>query len=95
MDPWLRDLVYFFVAFLAFSLMLIVGAIVRESTVAPGEKDPQPSNRRRSRIVMAIALIMAVVILYQGRASWNVEGGNPVRAQRRPPQATSELKPES
>jgi hypothetical protein len=72
MDPWLRDLVYFFVAFLTFSLMLIVGAIVRESTVAPGE-DPQPSNRRRSRIVMAIALIMAVVILYQGRASWNVE----------------------
>jgi hypothetical protein len=72
MDPWLRDLVYFFVVFLTFSLMLIVGAIVRESTVPPGEA-PQPSNRRRSRIVMAIALIMAVVILYQGWASWNVE----------------------
>jgi hypothetical protein len=68
----LRGLLDFFFVFLTLSVVLIVGPIVRESTVAPGAA-PQTSNRRRSRIVMAVALIVAVGILYLGRAWWKVE----------------------
>ncbi len=72
MDRWLSAVLGFFFVFLTLSVVLITGAVVRESTVPPGEA-PQASNRRRSRIVMALALIMVVVIVYRGRASWNVE----------------------
>src|SRR5579863_6239247 len=37
MSGGLRGLLYFFLLFLALSLVLIAGAIVRESSVAPGE----------------------------------------------------------
>jgi hypothetical protein len=72
MGVGLRGLLDFFFVFLTLSVVLIVGPIVRESTVAPGAA-PQTSNRRRSRIVMAVALIVAVGILYLGRAWWKVE----------------------
>jgi hypothetical protein len=66
----LRLLGAFFFLFLTFSVVPIVGGIVRESTVPPGEA-PQTSNRRRSRIVMVIVLIAAGVILYLNRAWWD------------------------
>jgi len=72
MGRGLRGLGTFFLVFLTLSVVPIVGAIVREGSVPPGET-PQASNRRRSRVVMVIALIVAVGILYLNRALWNVE----------------------
>jgi hypothetical protein len=72
MSGGLRGLLAFFFASLTLSVVLIAGAVVRESTVPPGEA-PQASNRRRSRFVMAITLIVALAVLYRGYASWNVE----------------------
>ncbi len=70
MGPILRAMGGFFILFLTFSIVPIIGAVVRESTVLPGEA-PQSSNRRRSRIIMAITLILVIAIVYLGRASWN------------------------
>ena len=78
MSKGLRGLLDFFFVFLTLSLVLIVGALVRESTLPPGQP-PQASNRRRSRIVVACALIMATGVLYQGWASWNVEAATYAR----------------
>jgi hypothetical protein len=70
MDRGLRGLGAFFMVVLTLSVVPIVGANVNESTVPAGEA-PTASNRRRSRIAMAFALIVAVVILYMGGAWWN------------------------
>jgi hypothetical protein len=72
MDRWLSALLGFFFVFLTLSVVLITGAVVRESTVPPGEV-PQASNRRRSRIIMALAVVMVVIIVYRQRATWSVE----------------------
>jgi len=68
----LRGALLFFLVFLTLGVVVIAGTVVRYSTV-PAGKTPQPSNRRRSRIVMAITVILVVLILYRGRAAWNVE----------------------
>jgi hypothetical protein len=68
----LRGVLLFFLVFLTLGAVVIAGTVVRYSTVPPGEA-PQPSNRRRSRIVMAITVILVVLVLYRGRAAWNVE----------------------
>jgi hypothetical protein len=72
LGPWLLGLLIFFLVFLALSMVPIVGALVRESSIPPGEVAPA-SNRRRSRIVMAAAVIMAVVILSLNQAWWKAE----------------------
>jgi hypothetical protein len=72
MDRGLRGLLTFFMVFLTLSLVLIAGAIVRESSLAPGET-PQPSNKRRAWIVMAVAFVVVGVILFLSRAWWNAE----------------------
>lgn len=72
MSRGLRGLLGFFLVLLTLSVVVIAGAVVRESTVPSGEA-PRASYRRRSRIVMAIALIVAVVIVNEGRVSSNVE----------------------
>lgn len=72
MDGTLRALLGFFVVFLTLSLVLIAGAIVRESSLVPGQA-PQPANRLRARIVMAVMVVITVLILFGGRAWWHVE----------------------
>jgi hypothetical protein len=72
MDKPLRGLLAFFMLFLTLTLVLIAGAVVRESSVRPGEASP-PSNKRRARIVMAIVAIAALVLLYGGRYWWGIE----------------------
>ncbi len=72
MNSGLRGLGVFIVIFLTLSIVPIIGAIVRESSVPPGEA-PQPANKRRSRIVMAAALMVVFAILYTGRVWWTVE----------------------
>jgi hypothetical protein len=88
----LRGLLIFFFMLLALTAVLILGATVRESTVAPG-KAPQVTNRRLSRVVMATALMVAAMILYTGRAWWNVEAATYQRNVDllRPPQAETTL----
>ncbi|MBZ5509114.1 MAG: hypothetical protein LAO78_26950 [Acidobacteriia bacterium] len=92
MDRWLSALLGFFFVLLTLSVVLITGAVVRESTVPPGEA-PQAPNRRRSRIVMALALIMVVIIVYRGRATWNVEAATYERNVNllKPPRAETTL----
>lgn len=72
MGRWLGALLGFFFVFLTLSVVLITGAVVRESTVPPGEV-PQGPNRRRSRIVMALAMVVVLIIVYRQRATWSVE----------------------
>lgn len=72
MSLGLRGVLGFFFVFLTLSVVVISGAVVRESTVPPGES-PRDSNRKRSRIVMAIALVLAVIIVYRGWTSSVVE----------------------
>jgi hypothetical protein len=78
--------------FLTLSMPPIIAANVRESSVSPGEA-PQASNRRRSRIVLAIALVLSVGILYMNRAWWNAEASTYERniALLKPPQAETTL----
>jgi len=72
MARWLSGLLAVVFLFLTLGAVLIPGAIVTEGTVAPGAVPPS-SNRRRARIVMAIALTLALLTLYQNRAAWNVQ----------------------
>lgn len=75
MNWGLRGILGFCLVFLTVGLVLIVGPVVRDSTVPAGEVPPA-SNRRRSRIVTVTALIVALSILYLGRAWWNVEAAS-------------------
>lgn len=92
MDGTLRGILAFFLLFLTVSLVLIAGAIVRESSVTPGNT-PQLSNRRRAKIVMVVTLIVAGGILYLSRAWWNVEAATYERNidLLKPPQAETKL----
>jgi hypothetical protein len=92
MDRGLRGILVFFFVFLTLSVVPVAGAIVRESGVAPGQAPPTP-NRRRSRIVMVIALIVAVVALQLNRAWWNAEAVTHARNVDllKPPQAETTL----
>ncbi|HZI57853.1 MAG TPA: hypothetical protein VFF39_13815, partial [Verrucomicrobiae bacterium] len=92
MNRGLRSVLLFFLVFLTVGMVLITGAVVRYSTVPPGEA-PQVSNRRRSRIVMAVALILVMGILFRGRATWNVEAATYERNVNllKPPQAETTL----
>jgi hypothetical protein len=92
MDRWLSALLGFFFVLLTLSVVLITGAVVRESTVPPGEV-PQASNKRRSRIVMAFAMILVVIIVYRGRSTWKVEAATYARNVDllKPPRAEAKL----
>ncbi len=75
MNGTLRGILAFSLLFLTVSLVLIAGAIVRESSLAPGES-PATSNKRRALIVMTVTVAVAILILYGGRAWWHVEAAN-------------------
>ncbi len=92
MGAGLRALGVFFILFLTCSIVPIIGAVVRDSTVPPGET-PQPSNRRRARIMMATTLIIVVGVLYLGRATWNAIAANYERNVNllKPPRAETTL----
>lgn len=72
MAPWMRVLGIFVLVGLTFSVVPVAGGIARECTVPPGEV-PQRSNRRNSRIVMALTLIATAGAVYGARAMWNEE----------------------
>jgi hypothetical protein len=72
MGRGMRGLGAGFLIFLTLSVVPIIGAIVRESSLSTGQT-PLASNRRRSWIVMVTALIVAITILYLNRALWSEE----------------------
>ena len=55
---------------LTLSAVPIIGAIVREGSLASGQA-PLSTDKRRSRNAMAIALAMAILMLYLNRALWS------------------------
>jgi hypothetical protein len=92
MDRGQRGLFAFFFVFLTLSVVPIAGALVRESSVAPGAT-PAASNRLRSRIVMVIALIGGIVVLQLNRNWWNAEAATYARTVNllKPPRAETTL----
>jgi hypothetical protein len=57
-------------ALLFAGLLSLVGAGVRESVLAPGER-PQPRDRRRALAAMATTAVVLVVLLAGGKRWWN------------------------
>jgi hypothetical protein len=92
MNGPLRGMLAFFMLFLSLGLVLIMGAVVRESSMAPGEK-PQPSRARRATIVMVVTTVVVVLALWGSRNWWRAEASS---YQRRvdllkPPRAETTL----
>jgi hypothetical protein len=75
MDGFLRGLLGFFLAFLAVGLVLIAGAVVRESSAPPGEQLPA-SKARWAKVVMAIAVIIVGLVLCGSWAWWRLEAAS-------------------
>jgi hypothetical protein len=92
MRRWLSGLLGVIFVCLTLGVVLIPGALVREATVPAGEV-PQAGRRRRAWIAMTIALIVALFILFQNRAAWNVQAAAYERyvALLKPPLAETEL----
>lgn len=92
MDRGLRGIFAFFFVFLTLSVVPIAGALVRESGAAPGTV-PLGSNRRLSRIVMVMALIVAVAVLQLNRSWWNAQAATYARTVNilKQPQAETTL----
>ncbi|HMF95236.1 MAG TPA: hypothetical protein VKE96_13110 [Vicinamibacterales bacterium] len=61
--------------FLTVGMLTIIGAAVRESVLAPGD-EPDQVRRRRARIGVAIAAVLAVLILWGGNRWWAAEAAN-------------------
>lgn len=72
MDNFLKGLLGFLMLFLALGMVLIAGAVVRESSVLPGEK-PLPARMRWSKVVMVITGVVVLAVLWLGRSWWGAE----------------------
>ncbi len=72
MSPRLRVLGGFLLFGLTLGVIPILGGLVRESSLPPGEA-PSSSNKRRARSVMAFTMIATVGLVYMGQAAWKEE----------------------
>jgi len=72
MALWLRVLLGISVCILTVGVVLIPGAIARESTLPPGKALPTV-NKRRGWFAMALGLLVAFALLYQNKTEWNLE----------------------
>ena len=72
MPPWLGGVLAALGIFLTAGLLTIVGTAVRESGLPPGEQ-PDAVRRRRGRIAIAIAGIVAALALWGGNVWWGAE----------------------
>lgn len=75
---------------LTVGFVVIVGAAVRESRLAPGE-EPLPSRRRVARASMAAAFILIVCAIYASNNWWNIEAADYASNVFHPPLLTSTL----
>ena len=64
--------------FLTLGMLTIIGAAVRESVLAPGA-EPDATRRRRARIGVAVAAVLAVLILWGGNVWWGAEAASYAR----------------
>lgn len=69
--------------FLFVGLVSIVGAAVREGSLAPGAP-PTASTVRRARVAMAMTSVIAAVLLFGGWTWWNAEDAEFSRSIYRP-----------
>ena len=77
--------------FLLIGLVTIVGAAVRESTLAPGEPTDF-SHRKRARGAMAVTTLVAAALLFGGWTWWNAEDAGFVRSMFKPFTATTSVR---
>ena len=75
MTPGLGLILSGLAVFLTVGLLTIIGAAVRESVVSPG-LEPDAVRRRRARIGVAIAAVLAFLILWGGNRWWNAEASS-------------------
>ncbi len=78
--------------FLLIGLVTIVGAAVRESTLAPGEPT-DATHRKRARGAMALTTLVATALLFGGWTWWNAEDAGFVRSMFKPFKATASVAP--
>jgi hypothetical protein len=92
MNGFLRGLLGFFLLFLTVGLVLIAGAVVRESSTPPGEQ-PQPKRATRARIVMAVTVVLVGLALFGSRAWWRAEAASYAKNVSffKPPRAATTL----
>jgi hypothetical protein len=76
--------------FLFAGLVTIVGAAVREGSLAPGEAPPE-SRRRRAHRAMGLTAVLGVVILVGGWRWWNSEDLSYERNMYRPLASSSSI----
>jgi hypothetical protein len=75
MPPWLGTVLAALGVFLALGLLTIVGTAVRESGLPPGT-EPDAVRRRRARISVALAGLVAAVVLWGGNRWWAAEAAS-------------------
>jgi hypothetical protein len=72
MDRPLAGVLFGLTMLLAFAAVAIAVAAAREGELVPGTK-PVESDRRRGRIVLAVASLLCFALLYGGRRWWDAE----------------------
>ncbi|HYR31915.1 MAG TPA: hypothetical protein VEO93_08330 [Gemmatimonadales bacterium] len=80
--------------FLTVGALTIVGAAARDSILDPGV-EPDPTRRRRARLVMAGGAGVLVVALWGGRAWWNSEDASYSRNLFHPLHAATRVLPDA
>jgi hypothetical protein len=78
-------------AFLFVGLLTIVGAAVREGSLAADES-PTPQLKRRARSAMALATVIVVLLAAGGWRWWNIEDLNYQRSMYKPLASTASMK---
>jgi hypothetical protein len=75
MPPWLGAVLAGLGIFLTVGLLTLVGAAVRESGLPPGA-EPDGMRRRRARIGVAVAGVLAALALWGGNRWWAAEASS-------------------
>jgi hypothetical protein len=90
LDPRLGGVLSVFGVFLFIGLVTIVGAAVRESSLAPGET-PDARRRWKARTAMAATAAVLALALFGGLRWWNSEDRNFTRSIYRPLSGTARV----
>jgi hypothetical protein len=75
MAPWLGGVLLALGIFLTAGLLTIIGTAVRESGLPPGV-EPDAAHRRRARIGVAVAGVLAALVLWGGNRWWGAEASS-------------------
>jgi hypothetical protein len=75
MPPWLGGVLAGLAIFLTAGLLTIIGTAVRESGLPPGA-EPDAARRRRARVGIAVAGVLAALALWGGNRWWAAEASS-------------------